>query len=85
VPSFRKTAPKLLTDVSEAEGFVRRLDKASDLMELAASSTALATLALDVHLEREEKDSHARALLETGYWLQSRLASLAELWESLEG
>jgi len=60
VPSFAETAPTVLTDISEAKRFVRGLDKASDLMEAAASSTALATLALDIHLEREGKDNHAR-------------------------
>ena len=84
MPSFEQTAPAILTDVSEAERFVRRLDRTVDLMELAASSTALATLALDIHMKREGKDNHARAMLETAYWLQSRLSELVELWKSLE-
>jgi hypothetical protein len=84
VPSFGETAPTILTDVTEAERFTRRLDRASDLLELAASGTALATLALDVHLEHEGKDNHAQALLETAYWLQSRLDQLVELWKALE-
>jgi hypothetical protein len=82
--SFRETAPTLLTDVGEAERFVRRLDSAPDLMELATSSTALATLPLDVHLEREGKGNHAQAMLETAYWLQSRLDQLVTLWKTLE-
>lgn len=53
MPSFAETAPTVLTDINDAKRFVRGLDKASDLMEAAASSTALATLALDIHLERE--------------------------------
>jgi hypothetical protein len=84
VPSFGETAPRILTDVTEAERFVRRLDRPSDLMELAASSAALATLALDVHMKRERKDNHAWAMLETAYWLQSRLSELVELWKSLD-
>ena len=53
-------------------------------MEAAASSTALATLALDIHLEREGKDNHAHALLETAHWLQSQVDGLVELWKTLE-
>jgi hypothetical protein len=85
VPSFAETAPTVLTDVSDAKRFVRGLDKAGDLMEAAASSTALATLALDTHLEREGKDDHAQALLETAYWLQSQIDGLVELRKTLEG
>jgi hypothetical protein len=60
VPSFAETAPTVLTDISEAKRFVRGLDQASDLMEAAASSTALATLALDIHLQREGRTTTPR-------------------------
>jgi len=43
-PSFHETAPPVLTDVRAAELFVRQLDRRSDVMEVAASSAALATL-----------------------------------------
>jgi len=62
-----------------------RLDMSLHLMEVAASSSALATLALDIHLEREGKDNHARAMLETAYWLQSRSlssSSCGRAWRS---
>ena len=55
-----------------------------DLLELAVASTTLATLALEVHIERSGKDSHAEAMSETAHWLQSRLAQLVELWKSLD-
>ena len=84
MPSFHETAPPVLTVVRAAELFVRQLDRRSDVMEVAASSAAVATLALDLHLRREDKDNHAQALLETAYWLQTRLASLVELWQTLE-
>ena len=84
MPSFAETAPTVLTDIIDAKRFVRGLDKPSDLMEAAASSTALATLALDIHLEREGKDNHAHALLETAHWLQSQVDGLVELWKALE-
>jgi hypothetical protein len=84
VASFQESAPLVLTDVTAAERFVRELDRRSDVMEVAAASAALATLALDLHLRREDKDNHAQALLETAYWLQTRLASLVELWKTLE-
>ena len=84
MPSLAGTAPTVLTDISDAKRFVRGLDKPSDLMEAAASSTALATHALDIHLEREGKDNHAHALLETAHWLQSQVDGLVELWKTLE-
>jgi hypothetical protein len=84
VSSFGQTAPTILTDVTEGERFVRRLDRPMDLMELASSSAALAELALEIYLEREGKDNHARAMLETAHWLQSRLSELVELWKSLD-
>jgi hypothetical protein len=84
VPSFHETAPLILTDVRAAERFVRRLDRRLDVMEVAASSAALTMLALDLHLRREGKDNHAETLLESAYWLQTRLASLVELWKGLE-
>ena len=84
MPSFRETAPTILTNVTEAERFVRRLDRTVDLLELAAASTALATLALEAHIELGGKDSRADAMLETAQWLRSRLVQLIELLKTVE-
>jgi hypothetical protein len=84
VHSFGQSAPTILTDATEAERFVRRLDRTVDLLELAVASTTLATLALEVHIERSGKDNHAQGMSETAHWLQSRLEQLVELWKTLE-
>jgi hypothetical protein len=84
VSSFGQTAPTILTDSTEADRLVRQLDRTVDLMELAASSAALAALALDVYVEREGKDNHAQAMLETANWLRSRLMQGVELWKTVE-
>jgi hypothetical protein len=82
--AFRDGAPEILREIEAAKVFVNGLDEASDLIEVACSSATLATLALDVHLKREGKDNHARAFLETAYWLQVRLAELVEVWKAIE-
>jgi hypothetical protein len=85
VSSFEETAPAILRDMNAAKAFVQGLQKPSDLMEVACSSTTLATLALDVHLKREGKDNHAAEFLRLAYWLQVRLGDLVEVWKRIEG
>jgi hypothetical protein len=82
--SFAETAPPILTDIEAARGFIRSLDRASDLMEAACAPAVLVMLALDAHLEREGKDNHALALLETAQLLHARLAQLLEVWKTVE-
>jgi hypothetical protein len=84
VTTFGDSAPEVLLDIEAARRFIGGLDEASDLIEAACSSAALATLALDTHLKREGKDNHARAYLEAAYELQCRLSEFAELWRALE-
>jgi hypothetical protein len=81
---FAQAAPQILTDIEAARGFVRSLDRASDLIEAACAAAVLVMLALDAHLEREGKDNHALALLETAQWLHARLAQLLEVWKTVQ-
>lgn len=85
ISDFADTAPEILRDIEAARRFVLRLESPGDLMEVACSSAALATLALDVHLQREGKDNHARAYLGAAHSLQTRLAELVEVWRDAEG